>query len=173
MTSVCYAQKWKNIDQKYYGMKYKLPANWAIDGFGQDDDWDANGSSVCECAGTINTFRRFEKDEILMVAYPFENTKGEVLKDSKRMKVWDMQFDTSSIKKSFEITGKYARFQGNVGSWVKGTEEDGKVYEVWRLTTKYNKQSYVLYFWANPAIMEKEKKTIYSIVELFQPVRRK
>lgn len=161
-----FAQKWRKVDQSYYGMTYKLPASWERDGFGADDDWESTGSSVCHCAGSINIGNRFEDDEIYMVVYP---TK---LKDSlnapKRLKVWQMVFDTLGTKS--KVQTKTLTFEKTVSKWTADTGQDFPDAEVWKLTTAQKGKYYVIYFWAKPEVIKKNAGIIQQILESFKPV---
>lgn len=163
-----FGQKWRKVNQKYYGMTYELPSSWEVDGFGSDDDWEQNGSSVCDCAGSINIGNRFEADEIYMVVYP---TKiKDSLNASKRLKVWEMVFDTSGAKS--EVKTKNLSFQKISSKWTKATADEYVDNEVWKLTTEFKNQYYVLYFWAKPSVMKKNASLINKILESFKPVEK-
>lgn len=147
------SQEWQKIDQSFFKMKYELPADWWVDGFG-GDDWDAYGSSVCECAGTINGT---DSPKIRMVIYPSEENG---VADSKRQKVWSHVFQSSENEEQI-TAGK------NKYSLTKSRWEDSDKEEVWQLITKKGKYYFIMYFWAEPAIMKSQEETILRILKSF------
>jgi hypothetical protein len=161
-----FGQKWRKVNQKYYGMTYELPSSWEVDGFGADDDWEQNGSSVCDCAGSINIGNRFQPDEIYMVVYP---TKiRDSVNASKRLKVWEMVFDTTGAKS--EVKTKNLSFRKIVSKWTKETAGEYADNEVWRLKAEFKNQYYILYFWAKPNVIKKNLCLLNKILESFKPV---
>ncbi len=161
------AQDWVEVNQKYFGIKYRLPDSWEIDGFG-GNDWESYGSSVCECAGTINIGNRFDDDEIFMVVYP---TKfKDSLDIEKRRKVWDMVFDSNGEKS--QIKTKNCTFEKIISKWTDGTAGKRKGWTVWQLKTNYkNKQYYVMYFWAKPEVMKNNEDLLMQILNSIKLVR--
>jgi hypothetical protein len=164
------AQKWKKIDQSTLGFKYKLPADWPVDGFG-GGDFEQNGSSVCDCAGTINIGNQgSDTAEIFMVVYP------TLIKDSvdalKRKMMWGMEFDPEGTKKT--VTTSKCVFQETISKWKEGLGGNYPDSEVWQFKTSFNNnQFYVIYFWARPSIMKANAATLMKIVESFTPVKVK
>jgi len=165
-----FSQNWQNIDQKYLGMKYDLPEDWEIDGFGGGCGyWEEYGSSVCYCAGTINIGKRYSEKEIFMVVYPVQ------IKDSvntiKRNMVWGMIFDENGSK-SIIKTKKYT-FEKNVSIWKPETDYPYSGNEVWKLYTSSKNQYYIIYFWAKPEVMKENEKIIAQILESFRIIECK
>jgi hypothetical protein len=170
MLTVTYitAQKWETIKQDYFGMKYKLPDSWEIDGFG-GNDWEETGSSVCDCAGTINIGNRFSEKEIYMVVYP--SRQKDSIDNKKRRMVWDMEFkDTIN---SVQIKTKYCFFTKKVSKWKEGTEENYAGSEVWQLKTSFKNQYYLIYFFAKPEVINENEPILIEIINNFQPVKAK
>lgn len=163
-----FSQSWRKIDQTDYNMKYKLPKNWEVDGFGSGfNHWDEGGSSVCSCSGTIN----FGPDRKLgMVIYPTISTSDL----SKREYVWDYHFIPAVSLIYDDYHTKTLEFEKTISKWE--LETIGSDYsemlddEVWKFTAKGLDYGFIIYFWANPDIMIKNKKTIYKILDSFVPV---
>lgn len=158
----CYGQKikWQKVDQSYYGMKYELPKDWAIDGFGT--------SSVCHCAGTINTGNSSKKNEIQMVAYPA--LSDSALYNGMRTEVWDWKFVENENRTTYKA--KSLTFEKTISKWNGentrlGLEPD---FEVWRFTTAFKNQHYVIYFWAAKKILSRNEKMILEILNRFKAV---
>ncbi|TNE54130.1 MAG: hypothetical protein EP338_08170 [Bacteroidetes bacterium] len=163
-------EKWVSIDQSYYGMKYKLPQSWEVDGFGSSD-WDDYGSSVCRCAGTINIGDRYGEKTLYMVAYPSLDLKS--IREGKRSQVWDWKYDDPGTQGTMKKYGK-TRWYLTRSSWTKEStkEEDGDLV-VWRYITTYKKQYYVVYFWAKEDVMLEKSGEIDQILSGMKLIRRK
>lgn len=162
------SQEWRKINQKYFGVKYMLPESWEVDGFG-GDDWESYGSSVCQCAGTINIGNRFEEDDIFMVIYP--TRENDSIDGWKRTHVWDMKFVNTG--ETEVVKTKHARFKKMVSKWKKETAGDRADDVVWRFTTSYKRQHYVIYFWAKPETISENKELIEKILHSIKPVKRR
>jgi len=158
----CMSQKWLTVNQKYYNMKYKLPESWSVDGFGEDNDWNAEGSSVCHCAGTIN-LSSDDSNKIIMVAYPCK--EGDI-KSENRQKVWSYSFIPSDNKDT--IKTKYMTFVRSVSDFTSYddyyiAERD----EAWQLLCDNGNNSFILYFFGSTDEMQKQKDTIMQIIRSF------
>jgi hypothetical protein len=163
LTSItCFGQKtkWQKVDQSYYGMKYELPDNWAIDGFGT--------SSVCHCAGTINS-GKVKKNEIFMAAYPA--LSDSAIHDGMRTQVWDWEFVDTNVRTTHRT--KSLIFEKTVSKWTTFRTDQFRFEdsEVWRFTTSFKNQYYVLYFWADPKVLPKNEKLILEILNRFKAVK--
>ena len=167
VSSASISQSWQKVDQKHYGMKYELPVGWEIDGFGWSRDWESVGSAVCDCSGTINIGNRWEEDEIYMVVYPTKYKDS--LENSKRVRVWDMVFQEKGPQRTHK-TG-HCLFEMQAGKWQGDVNKRFQDDEVWRAKTTAKKQHYVLYFWADPSVMEENEETIFRIIDSFHPVK--
>ncbi|MFT5824103.1 MAG: hypothetical protein ACI8ZM_005369 [Crocinitomix sp.] len=156
-------KKWRKIDQGDYGMKYELPKDWDIDGF--------STSSVCHCAGTINSINRFSKNQILMAAYPA--LSDSALYNGMRIEVWDWRFEESDARTTYK--SKFLTFEKTVSKWMpEATEDDYDEYEdheVWRFTTAFKNQYYVIYFWAAKKVLSKKEKMLLEILNRFKAVK--
>lgn len=160
------AQRWKKIKQSYYNMTYKLPSNWWLDGFGSEEDWEAYGSSVCECAGSINGYEEYgdedEQEWVKMAIYPFK--KGMDME--RRLMVWDAKFkpsDQVSKEKTDHLT-----FKKTVSTWETA---DGEMRgnEVWQYLSDDHPYGFVIYFFGPPQYMKKNRQTIEKIIHSLKP----
>lgn len=161
-----FGQKWQRVDQQYYGMKYELPKDWEIDSFGSDNDWEFGGSSVCDCAGTVNIGNRYKEDEVYMVVYP--SKYEDSLNATKRTMVWGMTFEDLSAEENY--LADHCIFTRDSGRWSPEFTGGFTDYEVWQFKTSGKGNYYVLYFWALPQAMKKHEKIIYHILDSFEPV---
>ena len=134
------AQKnWNTIQQKDYGITYNLPKNWEVDNFGYSENWE-EGSSVCQCAGTINGTNTFE-NKIKMVIYPI-NLK-DTTEINKRNKVWDLEF-IPSLQKKNNIKINDFIFEKTIGSWTEKNAGEFKGNEVWKYKVISKQQMYYI-----------------------------
>ncbi|NOQ72940.1 MAG: hypothetical protein GQ574_13105 [Crocinitomix sp.] len=156
-------KKWQKIDQSGYGMKYELPKDWEIDGF--------STSSVCHCAGTINSVNRFSKNEILMVAYPA--LSDSALYNGMRTEAWDWKFAENDERTTYKA--KSLTFEKTVSKWMPESPQDDydeyEGYEVWRFTTAFKNQHYVIYFWAAEKVLSKNEKRLLEVLNRFKAVK--
>jgi len=156
-----FAQKWKTVNKEFFGITYKLPGTWEVDGFG-GEDWEAKGSSVCHCAGIINIINRSDSNEIYMLVYP---TK---IKDSvnavKRKKIWKNIVGDKVTDKSTVPLKNYT-FEKAVLKFDEGAQADFPGYEIWRFFTFAHEQYYTVYFWAKPQTIKDNEKDILKILE--------
>lgn len=161
-------QEWQKVDQSYYGCKYELPKDASIDGFG-GEDWEQVGSSVCDCAGSINSFPNSSfnpSKDVVMVLYV--SRYKDSLQNDKRMHVWDMKFADTQKKSKLVTKKNKIAFEKKISTWAEGTEQEGyKDAEVWRFTTEGKGQYYMLYFIALPTIMRKNEKNILRVLDSF------
>lgn len=163
--SAIYAQKWREIDQSPMGIKYKLPDTWEVDGFGSTN-FDDDGSSVCDCAGTINIGNRFEENEIYMVLYPARTEESAL--GEKRNQVWGMVFDNNGTKSKYVVKKKLV-FDITTSTFTKETEGNYPDNKVMKIILEHKKQYYVIFFWAKPEVLDQNMSTIYSILDSFKP----
>jgi hypothetical protein len=161
LNTALFAQGWIRINQRSYNVTYKLPKQWEVDEFGSGfGNWDEGGSSVCDCAGTIN----YGFDRALgMVIYPFEKTADLM----KRNFVWNYQFvENAAIEK---IQTKVLQFERQISKWSlkDGSAEDPNMLddEVWRFTFKGARYGVVIYFWGDKDLMRKNATTIQKIMD--------
>jgi hypothetical protein len=156
-----FSQGWIKINQRDYNVTYKLPKQWEVDGFGSGfGSWDEGGSSVCDCAGTIN----YGLNRALgMVIYPYEKTADLV----KRSFVWDYQFAENTAVE--QIQTKVLQFEKQVSKWnlTKGTDEGMDMLddEVWKFTFTGARYGVIIYFWGNADLMKKNAITIQRIMD--------
>lgn len=167
--SLGFSQSWRSINQSDYNVKYKLPSTWEIDGFGgNESSWENPGSSVCECAGTIN----FGPERKLgMVIYPNKDNFGE----QKREYVWDYHFiSVSSELESYNT--KKLFFNKFISKWEQPNGSDDYIGmlndEVWKFTSKSNSYGFVIYFWGDPEIVKQNETIIYQILDSFVQVKK-
>ena len=169
--SLGFSQSWSGINQSDFNMKYKLPTTWEVDGFGSSEEyWDLDGSSVCNCAGTIN----FGPDRKLgMVVYPIRSDYSDSVM-VKRQYVWDYHFVPSTSKQT--VTAKKISFQREISKWElnSGTDEYMNMLDdvVWKLTSKTTNYGFVIYFWGDASVMLANEKTIYKILDSFVQVKK-
>lgn len=156
------AQSWRTIDQSDFNVKYKLPTTWEVDGFGGGYGyWNEGGSSVCDCAGTIN----YGYDRKLgMVLYPFEIGSDP----AKREYVWDYHFVVSTSVQT--VTAKKISFQRIISKWElpEGSSDEymGMLDDVvWQLTAKTEKFGLIIYFWGDQYLIQQNEKNIYKILD--------
>ena len=159
-----FSQSWSKIDQADFNIKYKLPTSWEVDGFGSGFDyWDDDGSSVCDCAGTIN----YGPDRLLgMVIYPIDS-KSDL---TKREYVWVYHFRPEVAMANEYITKKLT-FVKTISNWEKAGDTNDYIDmlndEVWMFTVTGKNYGFVIYFWGDINIMKKNEKTIYKILDSF------
>lgn len=161
LNTAVFAQGWVKINQKDYNVTYKIPKQWEVDGFGSGfGSWDEGGSSVCDCAGTIN----YGFDRALgMVIYPFEKTADLM----KRNFVWNYQFvEDGAVEK---IQTKVLQFEKQISKWTlnDGSDEGMNMLddEVWKFTFKGARYGLVIYFWGDKDLMQKNSTTIQKIMD--------
>lgn len=161
------AQTWRTVNQSDFNVKYKLPSDWEIDGFGGSfGEWDEGGSSVCDCAGTIN----FGYDRKLgMVLYPFSNASAESEVMRKRDYVWDYHYIFSSKVNKPDYVTKKLTFTIAVSKWE--LPNDTKDYsemlddEVWFIMVSGKNYGLIIYFWGDSDLMKKNESTLYKILD--------
>jgi hypothetical protein len=165
---VASAQGWRAVNQTDFNVKYKLPTSWEVDGFGGGFGyWNEGGSSVCDCAGTIN----YGYDRTLgMVLYPFEiGSNGK-----KRENVWGYHFVPSTSVQT--VTAKKIAFQRVISKWELNSGSDeymGMLDDVvWQLTAKTEKYGLIIYFWGDASLMLANEKEIYKILDSMVMVKR-
>jgi len=165
---VASAQGWRSVDQSDFNVKYKLPTSWEVDGFGGGFGyWNEGGSSVCDCAGTIN----YGYDRKLgMVLYPFEiGSDGQ-----KREYIWDYHFVPSTSVQT--VTAKKISFQRVISKWElsQGTDEYMGMLDdvVWQLTARTEKYGFIIYFWGDASMMLANEKNIYKILDSMVMVKK-
>jgi hypothetical protein len=162
-----FAQGWAKINQRDYNVTYKLPKQWEVDGFGSGfGSWDEPGSSVCDCAGTIN----YGFDRALgMVIYPFEKTADLV----KRNFVWNYEFVSKNAVISIQT--KMLEFKKEISTWKleNGTDEGMNMLddEVWKFTFTGARYGLVVYFWGDKDLMQKNSMTIQKIMDSMMLVK--
>jgi hypothetical protein len=164
--TVIFSQGWIKINQEDYNVTYKLPRQWEVDGFGSGfGSWDTGGSSVCDCAGTINYgFNR----ALGMVIYPFEKTANLV----KRNFVWNYEFVSSN--EVISIQTKILEFKQEISSWkLENGSDEGNMLddEVWKFTFTGARYGLVVYFWGDKELMKKNTLTIQRIMDSMQLVK--
>lgn len=159
------AQKWIKVNQSYYGMKYKLPPDWAVDGFGFDNNWEGYGSSVCDCAGSINISGN---DSLHMVIYPSKKSGVDSL---KRNRIWDYTFVVA--KKIDDINGKNLIFETSTGYLTcEGcSEESTKDKYTIRYFGKFKSNYYFIYFYGSETYINKNQALIHSILGTFTGIQ--
>lgn len=170
-----FAQGWRMVDQSGYNVKYKLPAEWEIDGFGGGfGSWDEYGSSVCGCSGTIN----YGPDrKIGMVLYPYENSISETELMRKRDYVWDYHYNFVGAIQQDNYTAKKITFSWSKSKWelpegasdeYMGMLDD----EVWYFTVNGENYGLVIYFWGDVDLMKKNEPTILKILDSMVMVKK-
>jgi len=140
----------------------------AVDGFGSDFGyWDDGGSSVCDCAGTINLD---DDNKLGMVIYP-----TDAKTDAKRREfVWDYHFILSGNVQTLET--KKIKFEKEISKWelTEGSDEYmgmlGDV--VWKLTTKTDNYGLIIYIWGDEANIKKNESTLLKIVDTMVMVKK-
>ena len=158
-----YSQRWSKMKQDYYNMTYKIPADWWADGFGMDDDWDDGGSSVCDCAGSINGN---DDIDVRMAIYPFK--KGQDME--KRTYVWGSKFKDAASTES--LVSKYLKFKKTISTWEEaGGDMEGN--EVWRYVSDDNQYGFIIYFFGKPESLNKHQEMIEKIVKSIKPEKLK
>lgn len=148
-----HAQELKAIDQSWMNVTYKLPIDWETDGFGSVvNNFDGAGSSVCECAGTINFG---PNRELGMVIYPF-NEKSDT---ARRNSIWNFRFIESPP--SSKIKTKKITFLETRSAWKTIGVLDNNMLDdtVLRYNTQSKGVNLVIYFWGDPNIMFAYEKT--------------
>ena len=160
---------WTDIDQSYFNMKYKLPDSWEVDGFGSGfGSWDEDGSSVCECSGTIN-FGPGRK--LGMVVYP-----TSVKTDPKRREnIWYYHFVPNSETSVY--ISKKLKFKKTISKWEQNDDvirddDDMMNDEVWRFELKNGRFGFIIYFWGDSSVMASNEKTIYEILDSLVPIKK-
>ncbi len=171
----CFAQTWQVVDQSGYNVKYKLPDDWEIDGFGGGfGSWDEYGSSVCDCSGTIN----YGPDrKIGMVLYPYDNTIAETDLMRKRDYVWDYHYKFVEAVPQDNYDAKKMNFTWSKSTWelpegasdeYMGMLDD----EVWYLTVNGKKYGLIIYFWGDVDLMQQNKSTLLKILDSMVMVKK-
>ena len=152
-----FAQKWKKVDQSWMNVTYSLPAHWETDGFGSDgNNFDGTGSSVCECAGSIN----FGDDRSIgMVIYPFNKNSDA----SRRMAVWDFRFKEVPNKSNF--AAKAMSFEESLSVWEGEGDENMKQAVVKRYISKRKGVNVIIYFWGQAEMMKANETSIKKILQ--------
>jgi len=168
LTSCVFSQSWKNVDQSFLNIKYKLPSNWGKDGFGSDFGyWDDGGSSVCDCAGTINS----DYDtKISMVIYPTDSKTDPL----RREIVWDYKFVPSGNKQT--VKAKKLTFEKEVSKWelLQGSDEYNKMLDdvVWKLTVNMSNYGLIIYFWGDEEMMKENESTLLKILDTMVMIKK-
>jgi len=162
-----FSQGWQSVDQSGYNVKYKLPDDWSIDGFG-GEDWDDYGSSVCECSGTINFGG--DNGKLGMVIYPFNNkTDGK-----RREKVWDYHFVDAELYQ--DIKTKKLTFRKEVSVWelTSGSDEYMGMLDdvVWKLTAQSGKNGLIIYFWGDADLMQQNESNLLKILDSMVMIKK-
>jgi hypothetical protein len=169
-----FSQAWRTINQSDYNVKYKLPSSWEIDGFGSGFGyWDEGGSSVCDCAGTIN----YGYDRKLgMVLYPYSNLSAEDSVMVKRDYVWDYHFNFTSASDAPNYVTKKLTFQKKISKWEQA--DVGKDYlemlddEVWWFTVSGENYGLIIYFWGDETLMRANETDLYKILDSMVMVKK-
>ncbi len=155
-----FSQVMRKIDQSDFNVTYKLPTFWEVDGFGGGFDyWNAGGSSVCDCAGTIN----FAYERTLgMVIYPFDAESDLVIREY----IWDYHFVSGASTTSYKT--KKITFEKTVSKWEKNNPADYEMEtlnaEVWRFKVTGPRYGLIVYFWADPDVLHFSEKMIDKIL---------
>lgn len=151
MSLSAHAQKgWQKMNERYHGIKYAIPNDWRADPF--------SSSSVCNCAGTI--LDNLDLDTRIVI-YP---TDKEGMLAEERQYVWDYKFVPSD--KQDKIKTEHFVFDRMVSKWE---DDEGKDYEVWRISTHKKKMHYLIYVFGPPAELKAQKKVIHQILESIRP----
>ena len=148
-------KSWWKVDMwKHHS--YYLPGNWASDPF--------STSSVCDCPGTINDNREWDDDYIGMVVYAVN--EQEKLDSENRQQVWGYRFVPEGDLLRVDYNGiaylaTYGQFNG-----MKGNPK------VWQLTSfdtiKDKERHFIIYFWAQEKVFDKNMNTFVQILETFE-----
>ncbi len=158
----------KKVEQTEMNMKYELPKTWEVDGFGGGfGDWESDGSSVCNCSGTIN----FGPDRKLgMVVYPVTSRSDM----KKRENVWDCHFVATA--KTSAYTSKKMTFTKSVSKWEQLGEvkENAEMMddEVWSFNTTGPNYGFVIYFWGDKNVVNENEKIITKILDSFIQLKK-
>jgi hypothetical protein len=166
--SLAFSQGWRTVDQSDFNMRYKLPRSWEVDGFGGGFGyWNERGSSVCDCAGTIN----FGYDRTLgMVVYPLD-AGSDV---SIRNYVWEFKFIETTPTDVYQT--KKIKFTKTISAWQKDdpADYDREMMdaEVWRYTVTGPAYGFIIYFWAPPVLLKQNEQKIHKILDSFVMIKQ-
>lgn len=170
-----FAQPGKHTDwlrYEQFGISYRLPADWEVDGFGDyaKSGWEEHGSAVCNCTGTINSS---DSLGIKMVIYP--STQAG-LDSAKRYQVWDYTWlpDSTITRGPIDFSTRGAmgypnlRWAHRISKWSGRGEEAGKT--VWQLKTCADRDFFLLvYFWGSADVIQNQGQLLIDILSTIEP----
>jgi len=155
----------QTIKSKALKLKYVIPAGWKAEEAANENSWDIQQNTNCNCA-----YLQFTKEHsnglLNIMVYP-SDIGG--LDSAKRQQVGLMKF--TPVEKFDKIRSKHFSMEKRRSIFIN-QKTNRKAYDVLRYTIKSGKHFYIVYAWQqNPAdISPDTEKKLFEVINGFEPL---